>query len=176
MKKWTSQEDDFLIKNYNENSFIKIKEFLHQRSDDAIRRRAKDLGLTQSKAKEWSSEEIEILKSDLPESLIVEKIGRTLSAIRKKKAIERAKLNTTVDYSKFFDLSVIEDDVPKINKNSKSSHYYALLNSLKDGQSFEYPSNEKELVRNQIQLLPHKKFQTKKWNEDTRRVWRIKQY
>lgn len=174
MKKWSPTEDDYIVKNYNEKSFSEIKSKLPERSDNAIRRRAKDLGLTKSKGKEWTSTEIELVLSDLPESVIFKKTGRTVSAIRKKRAIEKAKLNENIDYSKFFDLSSIEDNVPNINLNSKSSQYYAVLNSLQIGQSFEYPSNENGLVRNQIQLLPNKKFQTKFWSENTRRVWRIK--
>lgn len=175
MKKWLEEDDDFLIENYKKLDFEKLKSgLIDTRTDDAIRWRAKHFGLTDKKNYSWTDEEIDLIFSDLPIGIISKKINRTPTAINKKRAIEKAKQNKTSDYSKFFDLSAIENDVPNINLNSKSAQYFALLDSLTPGQSFEYPSAEKELVRNQIYLLANKKFQTKKWTETTRRVWRIK--
>lgn len=174
MEKWTELEDNYLIENYNSKLFIDIAQYFKgRRSVDAIRRRAKDLRLTRSKSKEWSIEEIEMLLSDLPEKLISHKTGRTLSAIRKKRALERAKKNSDIDFSKIFDLSAIENGVPNIKVNSKSSQYFALLSSMDIGQSFEFPEIESSLVRNQIYLLPDRKFQTRKWSDTSRRVWLI---
>ncbi len=175
MKKWLQEDDDFLIENYKKLDFDDLKSrLIDTRTDDAIRWRAKHFGLTDKKNDSWSDEEIELVLSDLPIGIISKKINRTPTAINKKRAIEKAKQNKTSDYSKLFDLSAIENGVPNININSKSSQYFALLSSLEPGQSFEYPAKEKELVRNQIYLIPEKKFQTKKWTEKTRRVWRIK--
>lgn len=173
MKRWSKIEDEYLIKNYNSKSFNEINDYLNDRTPDAIRYRAKALNLTVKKQDSWTSEEIDLILSDLSDLMVSKKIDRTVSAIRKKRLLEKHKLIGNVDYEKYFDLSSIEDGVPVININSKSSQYFALLNVLKIGQSFEYPNDEKELVRNQIQIIPFKKFKTKKWTENTRRVWLI---
>lgn len=175
--RWTENEDNFLLKNYKSTAFDKILEHLKDRSENSIRWRVKFLGITQKKNGPWSDEELEILNKDLTSSEISKMIDRSVSAINKKRIIEKSKKVDKINKEQLksmFDLSAIEKGIPNINKFSNSSQYFALLASMNVGESFEFPSDEYTLVRNQIKLFEEKDFETKKWSETSRRVWRTK--
>lgn len=175
-KRWSEEEEVYLIENYGKIDTKEIASKL-QRTVASINWRAKSLNLSESRGKSWTTKEIELLLSDSPEKEIAEKLNRTVTAVRKKRAIVRAKKGFNFKKSKLkdlFDLSAIDEGVPNINRFSASSQHFALLHALAVGQSYEFPESEYAMLRNQVQLIPDKEFSTRKWTEKTRRVWRTK--
>ena len=64
LKRWTKEEEEILIKNYNSdkpNNMENIQKLLPEKSRQAIKGKAKKLGLTQQ-YNSWTDEEISILK------------------------------------------------------------------------------------------------------------------
>lgn len=61
MKRWTKQEEDFLIKNYEKFSYDELCEQLG-RNESAIKAKAHDLGI--HKINQWTNNEIKILKEN----------------------------------------------------------------------------------------------------------------
>ncbi|MCT4665661.1 MAG: hypothetical protein N4A45_10545 [Flavobacteriales bacterium] len=174
-KEWSEVEINYLRENYGETPFSELKKEF-DRSDNSIRLKAKELGLTKRKNQAWTKEELEFLKSDMPISEIARRTGRTYSAVNKKRNLikKRTKLENSKNLDKYFDFSHIDDDIPILDRSSKSSQHLALLSNLAIGQSYQYPTDEHPTVRNQINSFPSGKFITKKWSDNTRRVWRVK--
>lgn len=165
-KKWTKEDDDFIIEHFKEISIKEISKKL-QRTENSIHLRASFLGLTQKRSAGWTEEEVKLLHTDRPIVEIARMIGRSVSAVNKKRAIERSKIK----YYEYIDTSAIERNVPLIDRFSRSSQYLAMLQKMNVDESFEYPKNEHSILRNQILMIHDKKFITKKWTEDTRRCW-----
>ncbi|MDY3513401.1 hypothetical protein PG593_04965 [Riemerella anatipestifer] len=177
MKRWGEKEDIFLQENYHSLPIEDIMKELIGRSETAIRWRAKFLGLTNSRGRDWTDEEIKMIIDRVPVSEIVRKTRRTYTAVMKKKRIlEKQQIikKDLTPISDFFDDGVIDKNIPLLDVYSKSSQYLYLLKKMKVGDSFEYPEDEKTLLRNQIVLFVDRKYKTKKWNDKTRRVWRVK--
>lgn len=170
--KWSESEIEYLKSNYNN---VEISEILKNinRKENAVRLKAKELGLTNSKPLRWTDDEIAMLNKDLTDEEISEKTGRSVTAIRKKRTIVNSQVNGE-KLAKLFDMSAIDKGIPIVSPLSASTQHLAMLSALKVNESYEYPDNEMNLVRNQILLIQNKKFTTKKWTETTRRVWRIK--
>lgn len=176
MKRWSLEEDNILLENYNKIPFKEVMTLLPNRTENGIQWRAVFLGITNKRNKSWSKQEMDLIKSDLPLSEVATRTGRTYLAVNKKRALERDKMRNLHKVSKLtdvFDLSVIQKKIPIINPLSKSSNHFALLMSLKVGDSYEFPCNEVQILRNQIQRIPNRKFETKSWSKTTKRVWRI---
>ncbi|MGL5957260.1 MAG: hypothetical protein ACRCZZ_01450 [Phocaeicola sp.] len=170
MRRWTKEEDEYLLHHYKNVPFDDVRAYLSNRPNDAIRWRAKFvLGVASSKNKPWTVDELNILLSDLTISEVANLTGRTYSAVNKRRNLERAKGSL----SELFDTSTIEKGVPNISRSSKSAQHFALLLELQVGDSYEFPANEYPLVRNQIQIITERKFESKKWSDGTRRIWRI---
>ncbi|SDE80897.1 hypothetical protein [Riemerella columbipharyngis] len=175
MKKWTKEEESFLVDNYRELSIEEIMKVI-PRSKDAIRWRAKALGITRSRGESWTDKEIKMIEENYSISEICRMTGRTYTSVVKKRRIieNRDKSKKINKLSGFFDKTPIEKGIPNMNIYSKSSQYFYLLSQMEIGDSFEYPQEEHSLLRNQMILFEGKKFQTKRWIEGSRRVWRIK--
>lgn len=91
IEKWTHSEDETIRRLYERNTYKQIGEIL-DRSENAIRKRAKVIGLSNKPLKgsigprrPWSQSEVEILhtmtKSECRRADIAAKLGRSLSAI-----------------------------------------------------------------------------------------------
>lgn len=170
--KWSESEIEYLKNNYNIVEFSEILKNIN-RKENAIRLKAKELGLTNTKPLRWTADEIAMLNEDLTDDEISQRIGRSVTAIRKKRIIINSQVNGE-KLVKLFDLSAIEKNIPMVSPLSTSTQHLAMLSALKVNESYEYPNDEMYLVRNQIQLIRDKKFITKKWTNTTRRVWRTK--
>lgn len=89
-KKWTQDEDDFLINNYSVLSLDEIIRNLSDRSENAIIIRASKLGI-KSKAvieQTWTEEEIQFIKDNwvlTPDKVMAKKIGRTFRSVKAKR-------------------------------------------------------------------------------------------
>jgi hypothetical protein len=166
-KNWSKEDAQYLTENYGK---VDIKELAHrlERTEDGIRGRASDLGLTDKKTY-WTKEELIFLAENLTTLTykeMADKLGRTVRSVAHKVSdVKIARL------FKAPELDALENDVAFFK--GKSGEYKALLSAMEIGQSFVYPAEDRQTLQNQIKYFPDRVYRTKREDENTRRVWRL---
>lgn len=177
--KWSDREVEILTSLYNSTSFKDLQDIL-DRPENSIRQKAKQLGIMNERNPGYTESDDELINKwilqKVPHSIIAIRLGRTISAVRKhifklkhSQALDRGLKKVPRELT-----DQIESDVSIYDGgNSRSHEFRQLLSALEEDQSFEYPTSEHGLLRNQIILFEQRVFKTKKETDDTRRVWRI---
>lgn len=166
-KHWSNEDTAFLRENYG---ILPIDELANRlaRSEEAVRWRASDLGLTKKKLN-WSKDELILLAENLSSHTYEElaaKLGRTVRSVAHK--VSELKIARNFKAPK---LEALESDITYYK--GKAGEYKALLSAMEVGQSFAYPTDEKQTIRNQILYFPDRVYRTRQIDATTRRVWRL---
>lgn len=167
-KHWSQEDKDYLSSNYKKLSISKIGKVL-DKSDNAIRYMASELGLT-DKPIYWRQHELRYLCENYTSLTIKElsaHLKRSEGSVRHK--LHDLKVTKTLTWD--VDTSPIQDKIPFYK--GKAGEYRELLNVMIPGQSFEYPKEERQTLQNQIRAFPDRFYRTRDVDEKVRRVWRL---
>jgi hypothetical protein len=173
-KHWTDQEDEYLKHNYGLIPLNQITMHL-DRSVYAVRWRASFLGLTEkSNQKSWSKDEMVFLAENASSHTYTELaalLGRSVSSVAHK--ISELKITQLYSHDTEHDDSDIESDVPY--RKGKSNEYLRKLSKMKIGDSFLFPAEEYQTIRNMLKYLPERYYRTKTEETDSqvKRIWRL---
>lgn len=168
-KHWSDEDIQYLNDNYGKVAIEELALRL-ERSVDSIRWQATQLQLADKKSY-WTKEEVLFLAqycTSLTYQDMADKLGRTVRSVAHKiHNLKIAKLIEQVPCN----LEAIEDGVPYYK--GKSGEYRVLLSKLEISQSFAYPEEDRQTLRNQINHFSDKVFRTRSEDDKTRRVWRL---
>jgi hypothetical protein len=171
-KRWSKQDTEYLQEHYNKLDIDKLVVRL-ERSQEAIRWHASSLGLTEKRTPTtyWSKEE-EIYVAENWDKFthkdMADRLGRTVRSVTHK--VHNLRIAKLLN-GKSARLDAIENDVPFFE--GKTSEYRKLLASLEVNQSFVFPAEDYQTIKNQTKYFPDKVFRTKQEDKLTRRVWRL---
>jgi hypothetical protein len=166
-KHWSKPDEEYLRANYGK---VDLKELALrlERSEDSVRWRASELGLTDKK-NYWSKEEMIFLAEHLTTLTykeIAEKLGRSVRSVAHKVADVKIARNF-----KSPKLELLDNEVSYFK--GKAGEYKSILSAMEVGQSFIYPTEERQTIQNQIKYFPDRVYRTRQEDDKTRRVWRL---
>lgn len=182
-KIWSSEEIEFLIKNYSILPIDKLADCLSDRNINSIRSKANSLNLTSySKTKNsWTSEQIEYIMNNWilePDKIIAQKIGKTFRSVKwKRKELGLLRINpenkSYPNLSKFLRgqnqewklLSMKKCNYKCVltgSKNFEIHHLYGVSNIINDMLN-KYPQykevNFNSLIKSDLNFLKEKFFE-----------------
>lgn len=169
-KKWSNEDKAFVTKHYGKMNLNAICEKI-DRTEDAVRQFASANNLTADFISiPWTREELLFLKKNylkLPINDICSMLERTKGSVIAKITILRA-----------HDGMLPAANTQQINKgivfySGKQAQYRALMLALEIGDSFEYPTAERQMVNNCYPYFNDRIFSTKKIDDKSRRCWRV---
>lgn len=169
-KNWSKADVDYLKESYSKLTINELVLRL-ERSEEAIRWQASQLGLTKPK-NYWARHEIQFIVENISTLTIkemAEKLGRTPTGVNKK--VQLLKISRHPFMADDSALSALEKNIPFYK--GKTGEYGFLLSKMNVGESFVYPTEDRQTIQNCILKLPDKIFRTRKEDEITRRVWRL---
>lgn len=165
---WTEAEKIFLTAQYNLKTIPELSKLMN-RTEWGIRWMASKLSLT-NKPLYWHVEETKWLAENwLSKSVeeLADHLKRTPKSVTHK--IHQLRIAKTLKGN--IDTSPIQKGVPFYN--GKAGEFRSLLQAMKQGDSFEYPTEERQTLANQIQYFADRFYRTKQIDANTRRVWRL---
>lgn len=167
-KQWSTEDRSYLIDNYKSISIEELVIRL-ERTETAIRWKAKQLGLTMVKLDYSEDEDAFILQNFKKITIdnIAQLLGRTKTSVNKRLYKIRARTlpnfrETMVD---------IEPNVPF--ENNLSEGYRVALSRLNIGDSFVFPKSHYVTIQNQKCFFKTQIFATKSIDKENSRLWRI---
>lgn len=167
-KHWNEGELNYLTDNYKIKTLTEMTLVL-KRTENSIRWMASQLELT-DKPNYWRKEELIFISQNYTVKTIDEMANHLKrSKLSVSHKISELKISKTLQYE--IDVSNIETKVPYYN--GKAGEYRMLLQAMKQGDSFEYPSEERQTIQNQIKYFSDRVYRTREIDSNTRRVWRL---
>lgn len=169
-KRWPDADKVFVRNNYNLLDIEVIAKKI-DRTIDAVRQFASANELTRDFiGAPWSREDLQFLKKNyrkMKPDAIASHLDRTKGSVSGKITILRA----ADGMLPIADISQI--DKGKVFYSGKQAQYRALMLALEIGDSFEYPTTERQTVNNCYPYFQDRVFSTKMIDDNTRRCWRI---
>ena len=170
-RRWTKEENEFLVDNYKSIPIAELVEKLG-RSEDSIRWQASYCGLTDEKPKAYLPEEVKFIMENM-DKMPIYKIGIQLGRSAKGVKNQITKIKQMENVKNYDATAQFEFDSDIPFGVGRHYEFKTMLNSMEVNQSFEYLQSERATMNNVISLFEEKIFKSKAIDKTTRRVWRI---
>lgn len=164
---WTDEQVRYLRANFRKKTAKEIGYHIGK-SVDSVAYMAHRIGISKKREK-WTADEREFIKQHCFEMTIAQladKLNKTPKAVANKLVtLRQVAQNHSPEES-------IEHGI--LISSTKAAEYRDILGRLEIGDSFVYPQSERATVNNQRAVHSKRQFHSKRIDEKTRRIWRIK--
>ena len=156
-RKWTAEEDKYIIDNYGKITFSEMAKYLNC-AISTIQNRMVELGLDYDKRtlKRWTEEELELLKLMAPKYLnktIARKLNRSVNEVNKKARELNIELIFKRPIWKKWKVKFLKENINKLSlskiQKELDVHYYQIIDKLVElniEYKFDFWSEEEENI------------------------------
>lgn len=146
MKKYTTEEEQYLEDNYLTKTNNELANYL-DRSLDGIIQKLKELNFVRRKMNPYTEEEKKYISDNIKYKTICQiamDLGRSQGGVSK--LVSKFRIKKTRKQNKTYLENIDKNIIPFF---SKGDNYYEIIEKMKINDSFEFPESDRAIVNNQ---------------------------